>query len=85
VEVVEQDFHQVLLMELKDQIQFFQVLRLQVVVQVQDVILLHQVIHQDQGDQEQDKEVKILMEQVYLVETHHQFLHHKEIMGDKVE
>jgi hypothetical protein len=47
--------------------------------------LLHQVIHQDQGDQEQDKEVKILMEQVYLVETHHQFLHHKEIMGDKVE
>jgi hypothetical protein len=39
----------------------------------------------DQEDQEQDKEVKIQMEQVYLVVINHQFLHHKEIMEDKVE
>ena len=81
--MVQEDLHQA--MVLKDQIQFFQVLHLQVVVQVQDVMLLHQVIHQDKEDQEQDKEEKIQMEQVYLVVIYLQFLLHKEIMEDKVE
>ena len=48
-------------------------------------MLQHHLFLRDQEDQVEDKEVKILMEQVYLVVTHHQYHHHKVIMVVKVD
>ena len=73
---MEQVDQQVEVVVLKDQIQFFQVLHQQEVEgKWQDKMWLHQVLQDGSGGQEQDKEVKTQIQQVYLVETHHQFLH----------
>tara|TARA_R110000744_G_scaffold9294_1_gene29940 strand:- start:197 stop:433 length:237 start_codon:yes stop_codon:yes gene_type:complete len=47
-------------------------------------MLRHQLFLRDQEDQELDKEVKILMDQVYLVVTRHQYHPHKVILEEQV-